>query len=122
MHDAAISNKSGKIFYAMDSENRIHSSLFLIWDSESSYVHMIGEDPQLRNSGAGILLIWKAIEYTSKVLNLHKFDFEGSMIESVEQVRRDFGATQVPYFTVNKMSPRAKLLFPIYQFIVKVSR
>ncbi len=75
---------------------------------------MVGEDPELRNSGAGILLIWKAIEFTRNELNILNFDFLGSMIQSVEPVRRSFGARQVPYFQLRKVkSPVLKLVMPI---------
>ena len=95
-----------KIFYAEDAEGKIHSALYLTWDSNSSFVHMVGEDPNLRNSGAGILLIWEAMKYTSKVLELECFDFEGSLMENVERVRRDCGGVQTPYFMISKTSSR----------------
>lgn len=102
-HDKSLSeNNSRKIFFAIDSNNQIHSALYLTWDYTSSYVHMVGENPELRKSSAGILLIWEAIKFTKKVLKLNKFDFEGSMIERVEPVRRSFGATQHPYFSISK--------------------
>lgn len=104
-HDSKLEGKNSRvIFYAKDSDDNIHSALYLTWDKMSSYVHLVGEDPKFRNSGAGILLIWEAIQYTKNVLCLNKFDFEGSMIESVEQVRRDCGAVQKSYLTV-KHSP-----------------
>jgi hypothetical protein len=95
-----------EIFYARDKTGVIHSALYLIWDDTSSYVHMVGEDPMYRSSGAGIRLIWEAIRYTREVLGLNRFDFEGSMIEAVERVRRDCGAKQVPYFNVMKTPSR----------------
>ncbi len=106
-HDEVISRMGKrKIFYAEDSDGEIHSALYLTWDSNSSYVHMVGENPNLRSSGAGILLIWEVIKYTSNVLGLKRFDFEGSVLENVEPVRRDCGGIQVPYFTVSKTSSR----------------
>jgi hypothetical protein len=67
---------------------------------------MVGEDPALRSSGAGIRLIWEGILHTSEVLGLDRFDFVGSMIEGVERVRRDFGARQLPYFNITKTPSR----------------
>ena len=46
------------------------------------------------------LCLWEAIKFASTVTN--KFDFEGSMIESVEKYFRSFGAVQKPYFTITK--------------------
>jgi hypothetical protein len=106
-HDKCIKkNNSGEILFAFDEKQEIHSVLYLTWDNKSSYVHLVGENPQLRNSGAGILLIWEAIKYTSKVLKLNKFDFEGSMLKNVEPVRRSFGATQKSYFIITKTNSR----------------
>jgi lipid II:glycine glycyltransferase (peptidoglycan interpeptide bridge formation enzyme) len=103
--DSALSSRNQrKIFVAIDAEGKLHSALYLIWDGVSSYVHMVGENPELRNSGAGSLLIWEAIQYTKHILKLNQFDFLGSMIESVETVRRSFGARQVPYFQVTKVA------------------
>ena len=100
-----------KIFIAKDDNGNIHSALYLIWDNRSSYVHMVGEDPELRSSGAGILLIWEAIQYTKERLNLNIFDFEGSMLESVEKVRRDCGAVQYPYFNICKTNNQLLKLY-----------
>ena len=100
--NALAQRNQRKIFYATDKDNKIHSALYLSWDHQSAYVHMVGEDPALRNSGAGILLIWKAIEFTKNELQLSTFDFLGSMLESVEPVRRSFGAKQMPYFQIYK--------------------
>lgn len=95
-----------KIFYAQDANGKIHSALYLTWDCNSSYVHMVGEDPELRNSGAGILLIWEAIKYTVNELGLHCFDFEGSCMENVEPVRRDCGGVQTPLLIISKTPSR----------------
>src|SRR5262245_26720571 len=50
------------------------------------------------------LLIWEAIQFSAKVTK--RFDFEGSMVESIERFFRAFGARQVPYFSVKKVSSR----------------
>lgn len=101
-HDNYLSkHKSREIFYAVDDDNQVHSALYLTWDYNSSYVHMVGENPDLRNSGAGMLVIWEAIKFTKNQLQLNSFDFEGSVIESVERVRRGFGAKQKPYFNIS---------------------
>lgn len=95
-----------KMFFAIDETGKIHAVLYLIWDEGSSYVHLVGEDPELRSSGAGILLLWEAIRFTAEELGLDRFDFEGSMIEGVEEVRRSFGATQKPYFCITKINSK----------------
>ncbi|MFN7116499.1 MAG: GNAT family N-acetyltransferase [Saprospiraceae bacterium] len=102
-HDEALAaHEARQIFMAQDVGGRVHSVVYLIWDAQSSYFHIAGDDPDLRNSGAGILLIWEVIKYTKEKLNLNTFDFEGSMIPNVEYIRRQFGAVQTPYFTITK--------------------
>lgn len=106
-HDAALAKHNARqIFFAKDESGRKHSAAYLIWDAKSSYYHLSGDDPELRNSGAGILLVWEAIRFTKETLGLEIFDFEGSMMQSVETIRRQFGAVQVPYFYIWKYHSR----------------
>ena len=42
-----------------------------------------------------------------------EFDFEGTMVESIERFIRGFGATQKPYFQLSKIRP--KLLKPLIE-------
>jgi hypothetical protein len=101
--------KRRKIFAAVDAGGRIHSALYLIWDNEVGYVHMVGEDPELRQSGAGILLIHEAIDFSLKA-GLEVFDFVGSMIKGVEIVRRSCGGVQTSYFHITKTPSRLLLM------------
>lgn len=102
-HDQALAaHKARQIFFARDESGKTHAAAYLIWDTQSSYYHLSGDDPQLRDSGAGILLVWEAIRYTKENLHLNLFDFEGSMMQNIEAIRRQFGATQVPYFYIWK--------------------
>ena len=106
-HDAALAaNGARQFFFAVDAQERIHSAAYLIWDQHAAYYHLSGDDPTLRESGAGLLLIWEAIRYASEVLGLACFDFEGSMLPTVERIRVQFGAVQTPYFFVWKYNSR----------------
>lgn len=106
-HDQALAaHNARQIFFAKDESGKIHAAAYLIWDARSSYYHLSGDDPEWRHSGAGILLAWEAIRYTKENLHLNLFDFEGSMMQNVEAIRRQFGATQVPYFYIWKYNSR----------------
>ncbi|MBX2876192.1 MAG: GNAT family N-acetyltransferase [Saprospiraceae bacterium] len=96
--------EAGKVFYAVDQDQKIHSTALLLWDKTSSYLSIIGDDPAFRSQGGGIWLAWQLIQYTSQELKLPTFDFLGSMIEPIERVRRQFGAQQTPYHAVWKYS------------------
>lgn len=97
-HEAALAEKGQRqIFFATDTQGRIHSAAYLIWDRHAAYYHLSGDDPVLRRSGSGFLLIWEAVRYAREVLGLSVFDFEGSMLPEVAAIRRQFGATQTRY-------------------------
>lgn len=101
LYTAFSANRCGKLFFATDpATDQVHSAALLVWDNDSAYYLMSGDDPALRSSGAAVLLKWEAIRYAKNVVGVPTFDFEGSMIRGVEQGRRDFGAQQKPYFRV----------------------
>jgi len=96
--DACTARSARKIIGAEDAEGRLYAAVYVIWDQHSAYYLMGGSDPDLRNSGASSLCMWEAIKFASKVTQ--RFDFEGSMLESIERFFRGFGAKQVPYFRI----------------------
>lgn len=103
---SCVAHNARQIFFAEDAQGRIHAAIYIVWDEQSCYYLMGGASPELRISGASSLLMWEAIKFAATVTN--KFDFEGSMIEPVERFFRAFGARQVPYFQITRMSNRAK--------------
>ena len=106
--DAACQEHNARrMFFAQDAQGRVHAALYLIWDPDSAYYILGGEDPDLRNSEANSLLIWEAIKFASTVTRV--FDFEGSMIERIERFFRSFSPVQTPLLTITKMSRRMKL-------------
>ncbi|NOX63308.1 MAG: GNAT family N-acetyltransferase [Chloroflexi bacterium] len=99
-----------RMFFAEDARGRIHAALYLVWDHQTAYYLMGGNDPELQNSGAPSLLMWEAIQFAATTSK--RFDFEGSMIPGVERFFRGFGARQTPYFRVTKTN---SLLFRVGQ-------
>lgn len=118
--NALKEHNARKIFFAVDNDEQVHSALYLIWDSMSSYVHMVGEDPILRQSGAGIFLILEALKFTAYELGLNCFDFEGSMIKSIEEVRRSCGGVQKPYFQITKVNSRLLKLKSLIKQVIRI--
>lgn len=110
LHEELKVRGQGKIYFAIDEEENIHAAIYIIWDKQSAYYMWGGSDPEFRNSGATSLLIWKAIQECSSFVN--KFDFEGSMIESVERFVRSFGTKQIPYNKIYKFNN--KFLEPLH--------
>ena len=103
-HEAAKGRQQGRIYAAVDTEDRIHASIFVIWDARSAVYLLGGGDPELRSSGAHSLLLWTAIQDSAD--QTAAFDFEGSMVRPIERFFRAFGARQTPYFEITHMTSR----------------
>ncbi len=93
-----------KILLARDSQDRIHASVYLVWDSATVYALLRGSDLVLRTSGATSFLMWKAIEFASS--QNKRFDFAGSWNESIERFVRAFGGRQAPFFEISRMNSK----------------
>ena len=101
--------KSGKSLFASDGDGKIVAVVYLVWDRKSCYLLLAGENEQSRLHGAGIYLTWQAIKYASENLGVKTFDFLGGMSENLERTRRQFGASQTPYFLISKFAGLLKL-------------
>ncbi|QYK14257.1 GNAT family N-acetyltransferase [Shewanella rhizosphaerae] len=108
--------KCGKSFAAVDKAGQVVSVAYVTWDDRSAYLHLAGDDPEYRHLGGGILVIWEAILFVFTKLDVDVFDFEGSMIKGVEEVRRSFGAKQKIYYSVQKFnSKRERIKYHLLQ-------
>jgi lipid II:glycine glycyltransferase (peptidoglycan interpeptide bridge formation enzyme) len=97
-------NNAVKMFFAKDKENNIIAGNFLIYDENTVYYLMGGIDPKYKDLGGMDVVQFESIKFT---LNSgRKFDFEGSMIESIEKYFRSFGAIQKPYFHISKTNSK----------------
>ena len=94
----------GTFLFAKDDRNRIHAVSLIVWDANTAYYLAGGNDPELNKSGSASHLMVEAIKYASQYVN--QFDFEGSMLKSIENYFRGFGAKQVPYFEIIKVKSR----------------
>ena len=97
-------NACRRIFLARDASGRAHAAIYIVWDERSAYYLMGGADPEFRDSGAMGFLMWEAIKHSATVTRA--FDFEGSMIESIENFFRGFGAVQKPYHRLVKVNSK----------------
>jgi len=95
-------------FLARNKEGEAIATVYIVWDEKRSYYLLGGYDPEKRHHGGSAIAMWEAIKFTKEKLGLNQFDFEGSMIQPVEQFFRKFGGKLTPYYTVSWMNPRAK--------------
>jgi hypothetical protein len=108
MYESVYQRNNGRVIYAVDQEENIHSALFVVWDANSAYNMISTIDPDFRTSGSASLLVKEMIRYVSD--KTQKFDFEGSMIEGVENSFRQFGAIQTPYFLITKTNSKMLII------------
>src|ERR1700733_12806011 len=100
---ACSANAGRKIFAGVDSQGRIHAAVYIAWSNDTAYYLMGGSEPNLRKSGPQLLALWEAVIFASSVVN--RFAFEGSMLNQLEHGFRGFGARQLPYSSITKVSP-----------------
>jgi len=97
-------NNACKMYFAKDIDNNIIACNFLIYDEQTVYYLMGGIDPKYKDMGGMDLVQYESIKFA---LENHKiFDFEGSMIESIEKYFRSFGAVQIPYYSISKTNSK----------------
>jgi hypothetical protein len=94
--------KAGKLLYALDPQGFVHSGALLVYDKNVCYALMGGTDPKYRSSGVFSLVLWESIKFASTVSK--SFDFQGSMIEGVENFLRQFGGKPIVYYQIRKQN------------------
>ena len=108
LDDACAHRNQRKIFLAKDGQGRAHAGVYVVFDDQAAYYLMVGSDPELRQNCGISLCTWEAIRHART--HSARFDFEGSMMRAVEPFVAGFGARQIPYFHVGKLSRRLKVL------------
>lgn len=78
-----------------DSEKCLASLLF-VYDTTHVYYSIGGFDHSFNNHNAGPYAMWQSI-LRAKKMHLSVFDFEGSMIPSIAQYFKSFGANEKKY-------------------------
>lgn len=116
--NAAFEHNAGKILTAIDEDNNVHASAFFIFDEKNCYYLLAGSSAKYRSSGAQTLVIWHGIQFAQAVSKC--FDFEGSMIEGIENFVRRFGGERTLYFQITKKSFLGNVLDLIKPKIKKI--
>lgn len=98
----AINAQHGKLLFARDEKGNAHAGSFLLYDEKVCYHLLSGQNTKYGNLGAMPFLLYNEILFASN--NSKIFDFEGSMVEGIEQVYRRYGGKQVINWHVSKQS------------------
>lgn len=107
-------------FLARNKGGKAIASVYIVWDEKRSYQLLAGCDPVEIHSGASATAIWEAIKFTKEELGLNQYDFEGSMIEPVEQFFRKFGGKLTPYYSVAWVKPSVRIASYTKKIIRKI--
>lgn len=98
----AIEAGHGKLLLARDREGIAHAGVFVVYDNKTCYNLMSGQNTAFGNDCSMPFLLDNAIAFSAEKSAC--FDFEGSMIEGIEQVYRRYGGTAVINWYVAKRS------------------
>ena len=102
IYRACSENDACKMLKVVDDENEIHCVGFYVFDKNNVYEILLGTNPQKRSSNFKSLMTLHMIKFACETQR--NFDFEGSMIKSIANYNRRFGADLVPYYKVWKVS------------------
>ncbi len=86
--------------YFAKYEGKVIAANFLVYDKNTVYYLMGGIEPSKKDLGAMDAIQFESIKFALE--SRRRFDFEGSMIESIEKYFRSFGAVQKPYYMITK--------------------
>ncbi len=82
-------------------ENEPVAGVYVVHDARIAFNLITGLNAEKAYRGVGALLLFEAIKEARR-RGLKIFDFEGSMIPSIEKFFRGFGGDLTPYYRVNK--------------------
>ena len=102
MDSAVMAHDSGMKLGAYDKQGNLVAVSYLLWDSDRAYYLLAGDNETGRHSGASILLCREALRIAFEEKQVETFDFCGSMLESISEVRRQFGARPEPLMKIFK--------------------
>jgi len=110
-------NNACKMFFVKDKDGIVIAGNFLIYDENTVYYLMGGIDPDRKDLGGMDVVQFESIKFALE--SGRRFDFEGSMIESIEKYFRSFGAIQKPYFSISKTNSKLLKTRDLLREIIK---
>ena len=103
LYEACKENNAVKMYFAKYEGNVIAVN-FLVYDDNTVYYLMGGIHPDFKDLGGMDVVQFESIKFALE--SERAFDFEGSMIESIEKYFRSFGSFQKPYFNISKTNSK----------------
>jgi hypothetical protein len=101
-HKTLSRHEAGKMFFAVDKDQHIHAVLYILLGKDTAYMHFLGSNPAFPKSEAVNFIYWQVFQYLSQEKGIKWVDFQGGMMENVENIFRRFRAEQTPYFSITQ--------------------
>lgn len=109
---AVRQHECGITLGAYDPNQRLIGVSYLLWDADRAYYFLAGDNEEGKLAGAGILLCREALRIAFEEKKVKSFDFCGSMLEPITEIRRQFGARAVGLMKIFKS--KYKVLDVVY--------
>lgn len=90
------------IVAARDKDGNLLAAYFIVWDKKTAYLLMTAVPRNRKLGGATVCIVEAALRLCSD--KVKAFDFEGSMIDGVEQSYARYATVQQPYIYLEKFS------------------
>lgn len=116
LYETCKKNNAVKMYFAK-IEGEVIAANFLVYDDNTVYYLMGGIEPNKRDLGGMDIVQFESIKFALESGRV--FDFEGSMIESIEKYFRSFGAVQKPYFYITKTNSKLLKIRKVVKEILK---
>jgi hypothetical protein len=100
--ESVAAHQSGVKLGAYTHTGALVAVAYLLWDTNRAYYLLAGDNEAGRQSGASILLCREALRIAFEERQVSTFDFCGSMLESITEIRRQFGAQPEPLMKIFK--------------------
>jgi hypothetical protein len=113
-----FSNSQNSFAFTSYQNDNPLNAYFCIYDNHCAYYLLGGYNEKIKHIGAGPLAMHACIKHT-KELGIPFFDFEGSMIPSIEKYFKEFGGIKKEYFSFEKKSISSKVIGSIKTIVKK---
>ena len=102
LNDILGKKQQKRLYFARNTEGVAEATAYIVWDNSTAYYLASGTTELGRKNRVMSLLLWQAMQDCAHHAII--FDFEGSMLKTVEPYFRRFGTEQKAYFQFSKFS------------------
>ena len=102
LNDILSKKQQKRLYFARNTEGVAEATAYIVWDNSTAYYLASGTTELGRKNQVMSLLLWQAMQDCAHDATV--FDFEGSMLKTVEPYFRRFGTEQKVYFQLTKFS------------------